>query len=170
MVPAGPKVDWTSLLSGPLKISRYMFILWLAILEKLATTDKPWLSHLGCCVLCNEDMVESHNHLFFHYSFSRQCLSTVWSIVQFHWPNRDWAIDIEWGARKWRGKHIISIAYRTLLGSCVYHIWRGRNLRRFEHEERAPSAVANLIVEDVRQRILSIKLSSSVSKCALYKL
>ncbi|KAL2240863.1 UNVERIFIED_CONTAM: hypothetical protein Sindi_0727500, partial [Sesamum indicum] len=47
MMPPGPKVDWTSLLSGPLKIPRHMFILWLAILEKLATTDKPWLSHLG---------------------------------------------------------------------------------------------------------------------------
>ncbi|KAL2240799.1 UNVERIFIED_CONTAM: hypothetical protein Sindi_0721100 [Sesamum indicum] len=44
----------------------HMFILWLAILEKLATTDKPWLSHLGHCVLCNDDMVESHDHLFFH--------------------------------------------------------------------------------------------------------
>ncbi|KAL2226443.1 UNVERIFIED_CONTAM: hypothetical protein Sindi_2003000 [Sesamum indicum] len=61
MMPPGPKVDWTSLLSGPLKIPRHMFILWLAILEKLATTDKPWLSHLGHCVLCNDHMVESHD-------------------------------------------------------------------------------------------------------------
>ncbi|KAL2226438.1 UNVERIFIED_CONTAM: hypothetical protein Sindi_2002500 [Sesamum indicum] len=43
MMPPGPKVDWTSLLSGPLKIPRHMFILWLAILEKLAKTDKPWV-------------------------------------------------------------------------------------------------------------------------------
>ncbi|KAL2232530.1 UNVERIFIED_CONTAM: putative inactive ATP-dependent zinc metalloprotease FTSHI 3, chloroplastic [Sesamum indicum] len=36
----GPKVGWSSLLSGPLKVTRHMFILWLAIQEKLATTDK----------------------------------------------------------------------------------------------------------------------------------
>ncbi|KAL2250081.1 UNVERIFIED_CONTAM: putative mitochondrial protein [Sesamum indicum] len=170
MIPAGPKVGWISLLSGSLKIPRHLFILWLAILEKLATTDKPWLSHLGCCVLCNEDMVESHNHLFFHCRFSRRCLSSIRHIVRFQWPNRDWVSDVEWGARKWRGKHIINISYRCLLGSCVYHIWRERNLRRFEHEERPPSVVANLIVEDVRQRILSIKLPSSISTCALYRL
>ncbi|KAL2223639.1 UNVERIFIED_CONTAM: hypothetical protein Sindi_2983200, partial [Sesamum indicum] len=140
------------------------------ILEKLATMDKPWLSHLGCCVLCNEDMVESHNHLFFHCRFSRRCLSSIRRIVRFQWSNRDWVSDVEWGARKWRGKHIINISYRCLLGSCVYHIWRERNLRHFEHEERPPSVVANLIVEDVRQRILSIKLPSSISTCALYRL
>ncbi|KAL2246173.1 UNVERIFIED_CONTAM: Retrovirus-related Pol polyprotein from transposon RE2 [Sesamum indicum] len=151
MIPAGLKVGWISLLSGSLKIPRHLFILWLAILEKLATTDKPWLSHLGCCVLCNEDMVESHNHLFFHCRFSRRCLSSIRRIVRFQWPNRDWVSDVEWGARKWRGKHIINISYRCLLGSCVYYIWRERNLRRFEHEERPPSVVANLIVEDVRQ-------------------
>ncbi|KAL2253034.1 UNVERIFIED_CONTAM: hypothetical protein Sindi_0098100 [Sesamum indicum] len=170
MIPAGPKVGWISLLSGSLKIPRHLFILWLAILEKLATTDKPWHSHLGCCVLCNEDMVESHNHLFFHCRFSRRCLSSIRRIVRFQWPNRDWVSDIEWGARKWRGKYIINISYRCLLGSCVYHIWRERNLRRFEHEERPPSVVGNLIVEDVRQRILSIKLPRSISTCALYRL
>ncbi|KAL2235406.1 UNVERIFIED_CONTAM: putative mitochondrial protein [Sesamum indicum] len=170
MIPAGPKVGWISLLSGSLKIPRHLFILWLATLEKLATTDKPWLSHLGCCVLCNEDMVESHNHLFFHCRFSRRCLSSIRCIVRFQWPNRDWVSDVEWGARKWRGKHIINISYRCLLGLCVYHIWRERNMRRFEHEERPSSVVANLIVEDVRQRILSIKLPSSISTCALYRL
>ncbi|KAL2246927.1 UNVERIFIED_CONTAM: hypothetical protein Sindi_2545000 [Sesamum indicum] len=170
MISAGPKVGWISLLLGSLKIPRHLFILWLAILEKLATTDKPWLSHLGCCVLCNEDMVESHNHLFFHCRFSRRCLISIRCIVLFQWPNRDWVSDVEWGARKWRGKHIINISYRCLLGSCVYHIWRERNLRRFEHEERPPSVVDNLIVEDVRQRILSIKLPRSISTCALYRL
>ncbi|KAL2224912.1 UNVERIFIED_CONTAM: hypothetical protein Sindi_3000300 [Sesamum indicum] len=125
MISAGPKVGWISLLLGSLKIPRHLFILWLAILEKLATTDKPWLSHLGCCVLCNEDMVESHNHLFFHCRFSRRCLISIRRIVRFQWPNRDWVSDVEWGARKWRGKHIINISYRCLLDR-VYTIFGGR--------------------------------------------
>ncbi|KAL2252693.1 UNVERIFIED_CONTAM: hypothetical protein Sindi_0064000 [Sesamum indicum] len=170
MEPAGLEVGWTSLHSGLLKIPRHTFILWLAILEKLAMTDKPWLSYLGCCVLCNEDRVKSHNHLFFHCRFSRRCLSTIQCIVRFPWPNREWARDIELATRKWPGKHIINIAYRSLLSSYVYHIWRKRNLRRFEHEERTPSIVANLIMKDVRQCILSIKLPSSISIYALYRL
>ena len=43
--PPGPKVGWASLLLGALKIPHHMFILWLAILEKLPTTNKSWLSH-----------------------------------------------------------------------------------------------------------------------------
>ncbi|KAK4384456.1 putative ribonuclease H protein [Sesamum angolense] len=68
----GPKVGWYSLLLGPCKIPKYSFVLWLAILEKLSTMDKPWLSHLGgVCVLCGR-AVETHEHLFFRCSYSRR--------------------------------------------------------------------------------------------------
>ncbi|KAL2247958.1 UNVERIFIED_CONTAM: hypothetical protein Sindi_2648100 [Sesamum indicum] len=137
-----PKVGWSSLLLGSLKIPRHSFILWLAILGKLPTTDKSWLSHLGVCILR----------------------------IRFHWPNRDWATDIEWATRKWRGEHIINRAYRTLLAACVYHIWKERNLRRFDHTERTPATLSILIINDVRQRILSVDLASSVSTRALYRL
>ncbi|KAL2234686.1 UNVERIFIED_CONTAM: LINE-1 reverse transcriptase, partial [Sesamum indicum] len=168
--PPEPKVGWASLLSGSLKIPRHSFILWLAILGKLPTTDKPWLSHFGDCILCNEGEIETHSHLFFQCRFSRQCLTAIRRKVRFHWPNRDWANDIEWASRRWRGKHIVNIAYRALLASSVYHIWRERNLRRFVHIERTPSTMALLIVDDVRQRIISISLASSVSTRALYRL
>ncbi|KAL0284164.1 UNVERIFIED_CONTAM: putative ribonuclease H protein [Sesamum radiatum] len=50
---------------GPCKIPRFSFVLWLAILGKLSTMDKPWLSHLGgVCMLCGRE-VETHEHLFF---------------------------------------------------------------------------------------------------------
>ncbi|KAL2225402.1 UNVERIFIED_CONTAM: hypothetical protein Sindi_2965300 [Sesamum indicum] len=165
-----PKVGWSSLLSRSLKIPRHSFILWLAILGKLPTTDKSWLSHLGVCILCDEGATESHPHLFYRCRFSRQCLYEIRRRIRFHWPNRDWATDIEWATRKWRGKHIINRAYRTLLASCVYHIWRERNLRRFEHTERTPATLSILIIDDVRQRILSVDLASSVSRRAFYRL
>ncbi|KAL2237437.1 UNVERIFIED_CONTAM: hypothetical protein Sindi_0935400 [Sesamum indicum] len=63
--PPSSKVGWALLLSGALKIPRHMCILWLAILEKLPTTDKSWLSHLGRCVLCDEDEVETHTHTYY---------------------------------------------------------------------------------------------------------
>ncbi|KAL2247903.1 UNVERIFIED_CONTAM: hypothetical protein Sindi_2642600 [Sesamum indicum] len=134
--PPGTKVGWSSLLSGSLKIPRHLFILWLAILGKLATTDKPCDPKNGTIFLAN----------------------------------RDWITDIEWASQRWRGKHIVNISYRALLASCVYHIWRERNLRRFEHTERTPSTIALLIVEDIRQRILSITLPRSISTLALYRL
>ncbi|KAL0444882.1 UNVERIFIED_CONTAM: hypothetical protein Slati_2210900 [Sesamum latifolium] len=41
--PPEPKVDWSLLLVGSLKVPRHRFILWLAILGCLSTLDKPWL-------------------------------------------------------------------------------------------------------------------------------
>ncbi|KAL2248030.1 UNVERIFIED_CONTAM: hypothetical protein Sindi_2655300 [Sesamum indicum] len=152
--PPGPKVDWYSLLSGSLKIPRHLFILWLAILGKLATTDKPWLVHLGPCILCNDGATETHDRLFFQCRFSRQ----------------DWMTDIIWASRRWRGQHIINMSYRALLASCVYHIWKERNLRRFEQTERTPSTMAVVIIEDIKQRIHSITLPSSVSTRSLFRL
>ncbi|KAL2231023.1 UNVERIFIED_CONTAM: Transposon TX1 uncharacterized protein [Sesamum indicum] len=168
--PPGPKVGWTSLLSGVLKIPRHCYILWMAIQEKLPTIDKPWLTHIGGCILCDEEAIETHNHLFFRCRFSRRCLKAIREIIRFAWPNRTWAMDVEWVVRKWREKHIINAAYRALLGSFVYHLWRERNSRRFQHIEHPPNVLASLIIDDVRQRILSINLSSSISTCALYRL
>ncbi|KAL2228627.1 UNVERIFIED_CONTAM: hypothetical protein Sindi_1842400 [Sesamum indicum] len=168
--PPGPKVGWTSLLSGSLKIPRHTFILWLAIQEKLPTTDKPWLNHLGGCILCNDDIAETHTHLFFRCRFNRRCLTAVREQIQFAWPNREWARDVEWASRKWRGKHIVNVAYRALLGACIYHIWRERNLRRFEQTHRPAHVLALCILDDIRQRILSINLSWSISTYALYRL
>ncbi|KAL2251924.1 UNVERIFIED_CONTAM: Retrovirus-related Pol polyprotein from type-1 retrotransposable element R2 [Sesamum indicum] len=168
--PPGPKVGWSSLLSGSLKIPRHNFILWFAIQEKLPTTDKAWMTHLGGCILCDEGTAETHTHMFFRCQYSRRCLATVRQHVRFSWPNREWKRDVEWASRKWRGKHIVNIAYRALLSACIYHIWRERNLRRFEHTQRPERVLATCIVYDVRQRILSINLSCSISTCALYRL
>ncbi|KAK4383971.1 putative ribonuclease H protein [Sesamum angolense] len=102
----GPQVGWYSLLVSPCKIPRYSFVLWMAILDKLSTMDKPWLSHLGgVCVLCCREM-ETHEHLFFRCSFSRQCIRVLKETVRFSWPNRAWGLDITWASRRWNGRHI----------------------------------------------------------------
>ncbi|KAL2224004.1 UNVERIFIED_CONTAM: hypothetical protein Sindi_3039800 [Sesamum indicum] len=168
--PPGPKVGWSSLLSGTLKISRHNFILWLAIQEKLPTTDKPWMTHLGGCILCDEGTAETHTHMFFRCRFSRGCLAAIRQHIRFAWPNREWTRDVEWASRKWRGKHIVNVAYRALLGACIYHLWRERNLRRFEQTRRSEGVLATCIIEDVKQRIISINLANSISTCALYRL
>ncbi|KAL2246076.1 UNVERIFIED_CONTAM: hypothetical protein Sindi_2875800 [Sesamum indicum] len=68
------------------------------------------------------------------------------------------------------GSTLLIEIYRTLLAACVYHIWKERNLRRFDHTERTPATLSILIINDVRQRILSVDLASSVSTRALYRL
>ncbi|KAL0407299.1 UNVERIFIED_CONTAM: hypothetical protein Slati_4043800 [Sesamum latifolium] len=47
----------------------------LAIQGKLATADTPWLIlSTRICILCDDIILETHDHLFFQCRYSRQCL------------------------------------------------------------------------------------------------
>ncbi|KAL0294745.1 UNVERIFIED_CONTAM: hypothetical protein Sangu_3212400 [Sesamum angustifolium] len=166
----GPKVGWYSLLLGPCKIPKYSFVLWLAILEKLSTMDKPWLSHLGgVCVLCGREL-ETHEHLFFRCSYSWRCIRVLKNSVRFSWPNRAWGEDIPWASKRYVGRHIVQAAYRALLAAMVYHIWQERNQRVFMHTTRPSSLIARNAIDAIRQKILSIEFIESVSVRGLYRL
>ncbi|KAK4384426.1 hypothetical protein Sango_3061900 [Sesamum angolense] len=89
--PPAPLVKWHVLLHGRYKIAKHYFILWLAILEKLSTTDKPWITHeVDGCVLCDGHFDETHTHLFFNCHYSKRCLAILHSKVQFQWPYLGW--------------------------------------------------------------------------------
>ncbi|KAL0288907.1 UNVERIFIED_CONTAM: hypothetical protein Sangu_2636900 [Sesamum angustifolium] len=101
------------------------FILWLAIMGKLSTLDKPWLHHTDSnCILCTDGAPETHDHLFFTCSFSRRCLTIIRQQIPFLWPHRHWQRGIHWASSRWRGKHVVNAAFRSLLASLVYHICR----------------------------------------------
>ncbi|KAL0381206.1 UNVERIFIED_CONTAM: putative mitochondrial protein [Sesamum angustifolium] len=58
--PPTDRVVWHGLLQGRYKIPRHNFILWLAILEKLSTLDKHWISRGdNGCVLCDGQSVST---------------------------------------------------------------------------------------------------------------
>ncbi|KAL0304753.1 UNVERIFIED_CONTAM: hypothetical protein Sangu_3066700 [Sesamum angustifolium] len=101
--PANPRVHWHGLLQGKFKIARHGFILWLAILEKLSTMDKPWV-HGGAngCVLCGGQFNESHEHLFFKCWYSKRCLTILKNKIKFQWPYLEWQQGIIWASKRWR--------------------------------------------------------------------
>ncbi|KAL0289916.1 UNVERIFIED_CONTAM: Retrovirus-related Pol polyprotein from type-2 retrotransposable element R2DM [Sesamum radiatum] len=89
--PPSPFVSWNGLLEGHFKIPQHVFILWLAIKERLSTMDRPWLGHKGAdYVLCNNSSAESHSHLFFTCAYSKRRLSVLEYTVRFKWPGFDW--------------------------------------------------------------------------------
>ncbi|KAL0282460.1 UNVERIFIED_CONTAM: hypothetical protein Sradi_7260000 [Sesamum radiatum] len=62
--PHTNQVEWHGLLQGRYKIPRHSFILWLAIMEKLSTMDKAWLSHGdNGCVFCDGHFTETRTPL-----------------------------------------------------------------------------------------------------------
>ncbi|KAL0297927.1 UNVERIFIED_CONTAM: hypothetical protein Sangu_3170000 [Sesamum angustifolium] len=106
---------------------------------RLSTLDKPWLHHIGGnCILCQDGLTETHDHLFFSCSFSRRCFAIIRQQIPLPWPHRDWQHGVQWASSRWRGKHVVN-AFRSLLASIVYHIWQERNARRFQqHMSRSP--------------------------------
>ncbi|KAK4380831.1 Retrovirus-related Pol polyprotein from type-2 retrotransposable element R2DM [Sesamum angolense] len=65
--------------------------------------------------------------------------------IPLPWPYRDWQHGVQWASSRWRGKHVVNAAYRSLLASLVYHIWQERNSRRFQQHSRPPSIWAVLL-------------------------
>ncbi|KAL0283468.1 UNVERIFIED_CONTAM: hypothetical protein Sangu_2888100 [Sesamum angustifolium] len=101
--PTTPRVSWYVLLQGNFKIPRHVFILWMAILEKLSTMDKPWVPRTeNGCVLCGGLFVETHDHLFFKCSYSKRCLSILRRKIRFQWPFLEWQTGLIWASKRWR--------------------------------------------------------------------
>lgn len=166
-----PNVEWSSLLMGPGKIPRHLFILWLAIRERLPMRDKQWIGQgEDKCVLCDEDEVENHNHMFFMCDFSRKCMTILCSEVKFYWPYTDWKRGIRWAARKWRGKHLVNCSYRILLATLIYMIWRERNSRIFEQKKQTPEVVARRVLNLVKDKLISMNLEDSLQSRAVRRL
>ncbi|KAL0308093.1 UNVERIFIED_CONTAM: putative mitochondrial protein [Sesamum calycinum] len=168
--PSATRVHWHGLLQGKFKIARHGFILWLAILEKLSTMDKPWVPGEANCVLCGEHCNETHDHLFFNCWYSRRCLAILKTRIKFQWPHLEWQRGITWASKKWRGNHLVNAALRATLAALVYRIWEERNNRKFIATASSAEITSNKVLEDVRMRILSSDLSPSLQTINLYRI
>ncbi|KAL0283265.1 UNVERIFIED_CONTAM: hypothetical protein Sradi_7234600 [Sesamum radiatum] len=90
--------------------------------------------------------------------------------VRFQWLGVNWRRDTTWASKRWRGKHLLNAAARTMLSSLVYNIWIERNRRRFSSIASTAEIVARKAIEDVKFRIMSASLPPSVQRSALYKI
>ncbi|KAL0287625.1 UNVERIFIED_CONTAM: putative mitochondrial protein [Sesamum angustifolium] len=169
--PNRTKVEWHTLLHDRYKIPKHTFILWLAILEKLSTMDKFWISHgdIGC-VLCDGQFVESHDHLFFKCQYSKRCLSLVQRQVRFQWPIYDWQQGISWANKRWRSHHLFNTASRALLAALAYHLWMERNNRKFNNTGTTADSIAHQIIEDIRLRIMIDECNPNLQTIALSRI
>uniref|UniRef100_A0A803Q9B4 Reverse transcriptase zinc-binding domain-containing protein n=1 Tax=Cannabis sativa TaxID=3483 RepID=A0A803Q9B4_CANSA len=76
----GEKKHWPSVVWSRLNCPKHSFIFWLTILQRLKTKDRvkrynPQID--SGCVLCNNSVEESVEHLFFDCSFTRECFELV---------------------------------------------------------------------------------------------
>ncbi|KAL0339358.1 UNVERIFIED_CONTAM: putative ribonuclease H protein [Sesamum angustifolium] len=169
--PPAPLVKWHVLLQGRYIIAKHCFIIWLAILEKLSTTDKPWITHeVDGCVLCDGHFDETHTHLFFNCYYSKWCLAILHSKVRFQWPYLGWQQGITWASKRWQRKHLIHVASRAALAALVYHLWTERNNQRINATATSAESLVFQVMEDIRMRILSDAFIPNLQTSALYRL
>ena len=154
-----PRVPWYHLVWFSENIPRHSFIVWLAILNKLATQDRIWKFTPGplACVLCHKD-IESHDHIFFTCDYS----SIIWQDIMRRFSMVGapvvWNSFIGWAASKWKSKKPADIMPRMCLGAVIYAIWKERNARIFRIGGTPKERVLRDIITNLHVQV-SIKWS-----------
>ncbi|CAN1193130.1 LINE-1 retrotransposable element ORF2 protein [Linum perenne] len=73
--PSEPEVSWYEQVWGAPSIPRYTFICWLAARNRMSTKQKLLQWGIGtddCCILCDQQEVETRNHLFAGCAYAKQ--------------------------------------------------------------------------------------------------
>ncbi|KAL0455461.1 UNVERIFIED_CONTAM: hypothetical protein Slati_0885300 [Sesamum latifolium] len=78
--------------------------------------------------------------------------------------------DLLWASKRWRDKHLLNAAARTLLALIVYNIWMERNSRWFSATASSAESVASKAIEETRLRIISEDSRPSLQLYVLYRL
>ncbi|XP_070014197.1 uncharacterized protein [Nicotiana sylvestris] len=145
------KMPWRKLVCNNGGMPKWIFILYVAILGKLATRDRlvRWgITNELLCPMCNVEE-ESMEHLFFKCTYT----TTIWEKL-LQWMNvkrqpMEWSQEIEWACNNVRGRSANAEIYRIVLASCVYYIWQESNHRIFGAQLRPTGALMKQIIQMV---------------------
>ncbi|KAJ9536541.1 hypothetical protein OSB04_un000293 [Centaurea solstitialis] len=132
---------WTKFVWFKGHIPKLSFCMWVACYGRLPTQDRvgSWLpeNHALSCPLCGT-CADSHDHLFFTCSYSRQVWRCLKRMVNLHGFPEVWSTILEQLVEN-RGPR--SLSQRLALSGAVYFIWRERNRRLFQHQKQPPIVV-----------------------------
>ena len=168
--PRSSKVEWYSAVWFNQAIRRHSFVVWLGVHDRLSTQDKllKWgLLNSTSCVFCSRN-IEDHNHLFFECTFPANIWKRVLMLCGESRMPRTWDNEFLW-VIGCKGKSLCSITKRIAWGAVIYHVWRQRNARIYEKEFTNADTIFNIICNDVRLRITSLRnfpnIPANLSMC-----
>ncbi|GKB12041.1 RNA-directed DNA polymerase, eukaryota, reverse transcriptase zinc-binding domain protein [Tanacetum coccineum] len=157
------KVCWYDLVWNSHCISRHTFVLWMAIKNKLSTQDKlaRWYpNNTYCCSLCKKG-VDSHDHLFFNYDYSKSFWAKVMGKAKMRMTTNNWN-DTVMEMSKWKNKRSVwGIIKNLCVAAAVYYIWQERNKRIFGSSVRSVDDLFKVMIDDIRNRLVSITVKQS---------
>ena len=153
-----PNCAWYRRVWFPQSTPKYAFFMWVALKERLQTTDRmqKWNSSINTtCVLCT-DALESCDHLFFGCRYS----GTVWrNLVEGLMCDQFtmvWNELIDIVSKSWVTP-IKTFIIRYTLQATMHTVWWERNARRPGDAPRDINILTKMVDKSVRLRLLSLK-------------
>ncbi|KAJ0847636.1 putative reverse transcriptase zinc-binding domain-containing protein [Helianthus annuus] len=159
------EVDWCRIVWFGQCIPRNAFLLWLIMRRKLLTQDKilSWdfsrrkNMNMMCCLLCYANH-DSHSHLFFECKFSTQ----VWLLVRqkagMGSVHAKWDDIVNWLLDRSNSKLASVYVAKLIVAATAYYIWQERNARLFRNQVRPPESLSEIIIQQVRYKLIGAKL------------
>ncbi|PWA50640.1 reverse transcriptase domain, Reverse transcriptase zinc-binding domain protein [Artemisia annua] len=106
---------------------------------------------------------EDMDHLFINCKFSGGVWDKVKSRAKIHIHQSTWDDTVQEFGNDDMGNNIRSVIMRLCFAACVYSIRYERNCRIFRDEKKEPNDVAKSILENVKLKLMSLKVKNSVA-------
>ena len=153
-----PKVPWSDTIWFTGATPKYSFITWLAIHNRLATTDRiaQWCPQVDVkCVLCLVP-TETRDNLFFICPYSTR----IWANLSKNILGTSYTADRSslMQILEARGRHgIYNFLVKYVFQVSLHTIWRERNGRRHGEGHKTSDMLIRFIDKTVRNRISSLR-------------
>ncbi|KAI8546448.1 hypothetical protein RHMOL_Rhmol07G0118400 [Rhododendron molle] len=132
-----PKVPWAHVVWLKQGIPRWAFIMWLVCWDRLCTKDRllSWGMRVDPqCVFCH-NVHESHEHLFFHCSFSTCIWGRILLLFGMSRSPGEWEHEINGAVQHLRKKGFSFALYKLARVGTVYYVWKARNDSIFSYKQ-----------------------------------
>ncbi|KAL2894836.1 LINE-1 retrotransposable element ORF2 protein [Bienertia sinuspersici] len=162
----GGKVHWDKVVWNRAALPKHQFLMWLSIRGRLLTRDR--LSRLGMstettCCLCQSGE-ETHLHLFFQCSFSRECLSRLMQWMDCRTQHNDLHQLVNWIGRNYKGSRLRRYLYGAVVSALAYRIWQARNDMLWNQNRTSADSIVREVQYVVKNRIQIVGRMSSLDK------
>lgn len=120
-----PKVSWKKLICNTQANPKQIFILFLAIQERMYTKNRliKWgIRNDTICATCEVEQ-ESHQHLFFNCCISAKVWMYILKWLGIRRSPVGWREEISWARMQANAKNSLVEIYRMSLACTTYHIW-----------------------------------------------
>ena len=157
------KVTWSKIVWHSHCILKHCFVLWLAIKHKLLTHDRlmKWYPNkVMKCSLC-KTVEDSHDHLFFQCKYSQEVWTAIQAMAKIRSNPKTWDSHVSEMSSIQGHNSIWNVIRKICFAATVYHLWRERNHREFEQKEKDRDTLIKCIREDVRLKLISIKVKDT---------